>query len=668
METLERLSLPGKFALLGLLALILIAAPTTLYLLGALDQGRQTAQEARGVEPIHELLLLVQKLQEHSYLSSTVLSGNRTLDAARQGNQAEVDRAFSQTENALQEAQVAPETMAALRQVKQQWNSLTSQIDQATIDTPQSLSRHSKLIDACLKIEDLLLDHFELSLDPVFETYYLIAGALVELPRTSELLGKLRATGAQHLALGEIHPEQRAVLTNQITQALEGFDKMARALAKVSKTAPSFRSWLEPSLAELHPRIKKALSLTESQLLSTSVLNYPASEYVATYTEATDALFALNQQAQEALDKALEARNNSNRQNIILMTIALLVLLLVGGSYACWMSLSLCKQLTVALTAAERINEGDLSQPINVLGKDEAARLLQALQRMQEGLRGTVKHIQATAERLDSTARELNATTVDATSGLNRQCGQIDLAAAAVTELTMAIDDVARSAASASEASQSAEVQSQQGLVGVSRTVDSITSLSDDIELTSESLQVLAGKIGDIGSVLDVIRGIAEQTNLLALNAAIEAARAGESGRGFAVVADEVRALALRTQESTMQIEEIISSVKQGSQGALGAMESSKGKTRDTLAIAREAGVTLNAIADSITKINDRNLSIASATEEQSYAAREVDSNLLNIRDVSAETSAGANQTQASTRELASLANELNGMVKHFIV
>ena len=126
--------------------------------------------------------------------------------------------------------------------------------------------------------------------------------------------------------------------------------------------------------------------------------------------------------------------------------------------------------------------------------------------------------------------------------------------------------------------------------------------------------------------------------------------------------------MAQRTQDSTKQIESIIGTVQQGSQSALSAMHNSNGKTRDTLEVARIAGAALNAIAAAIVQINERNLSIASATEEQSHVAREVDSNLLNIRDVSAQTSAGANQTQASSRELAGLAGELNGMVKHFIV
>ncbi|WP_442964496.1 methyl-accepting chemotaxis protein [Pseudomonas sp. MMS21 TM103] len=287
---------------------------------------------------------------------------------------------------------------------------------------------------------------------------------------------------------------------------------------------------------------------------------------------------------------------------------------------------------------------------------------------MQTDLRGTVTQVVNSAEQLNSTSEALSAVTEDTSRGLHRQSGELDQAVTAVTELTTAIEEVARNAASASEVSQAADHCARQGQGSVTRTVGAIESLTGDMAHTADALQALAGQIGGIGSVLDVIRGIAEQTNLLALNAAIEAARAGESGRGFAVVADEVRALAQRTQESTKQIETIIGSVQQGSQGALRAMQSSNEKTQDTLELARAAGTALTAIVEAIAQINERNLSIASATEEQSYVAREVDSNLLNIRDVSAQTSAGANQTRTSSLELAGLASELSGMIKHFNV
>lgn len=668
MKVLESLSLPGKFSLLGLLCLALIAAPTSLYVLGALSESRQAVQESHGIQPVQELIRLVQLIQQHSGLSSAVLGGNGALHGQRQDKQAEVEREFEQTERELREAAVPPAILDALQQARRQWVEMASQISTAAVDGSRSMTLHVQLIMTCLQVEDSLLDHFELSLDPIFETYYLITGSLVELPQTSELLGQLSAIGALHLAQGRIQPEQRAVLVSLSTQAMNSFDKLTRAFTKVNAASPDFNALLSAPLAALRPQLEQTLKLTDTYLISASEPRYPAADYIEAYTRTIDALFNFNRPAMDALAKALEARRDDGRQSIVLMSIGLLVMLLAGAALATLIVLRLLQQLKGALTAAELITGGDLSHPIDPLGTDEPARLLLALQRMQEGLRATVKHIMSSAERLALTAGELSTVTQEATRGLSRQSGELDQAATAVTELTTAIEDVARNAVCASQVSQSANQQSREGLESVDRTVVAIESLASDIGSTTDSLQLLAKEVGAITSVLEVIRGIAEQTNMLALNAAIEAARAGESGRGFAVVADEVRGLAQRTQQSTRQIESIIDSVQKGSQGALGAMHESNGKTRQTLEVAREAGIALGVIAEAIVQVNERNLSIASAAEEQSRVAREVDNNLLNIRDVSVQTSSGANQTHASTRELADLAGELNAMVKHFIV
>lgn len=693
MKVLERLSFSGKFVLLGLLAVTLIAIPTSLYVLGAYQHSRQTNLELRGIRPVQGLLQLIHLTQQHRDLSSVVLGGNQTFHEARLNKQAEVDRAFDATERVLQEAEVGPEILATWRQTQQQWRELADQVSQATVKGPQSLAWHSQLIAACLLIEDALLDHFELSLDPVLGTDALIAGALIELPKASELLGQLRGAGGLYLAQGRILPEQQGALRGLATQALSSVDKTARALTKASAAEPELKALLEAPLTALGPQIQQALELSNARLVSVVEmdldfvpsansagineptdalyalkLNYPVGDYLTAYNKPVDALYALGQSALTALDEALMKRRDSDRQRLILMSAGLLALLLAGGTLATLIVLRLLKQLAIAMAAAERIAKGDLTQSLDIVGMDEAARLLQALERMQMNLRSTVRQVLSSSERLATTSAQLSAVTDEATRGVQRQSAELDQAASAVTQMTGAIEDVARNAAWASEVSQAADQRSRQGQESVSRTVGAIESLTEDIEDTAGALQALAGQIGDIGSVLDVIRGVAEQTNLLALNAAIEAARAGESGRGFAVVADEVRALAQRTQESTKQIETIIGSVQKSSHGTLRAMQSSNGKTRETLEVARAAGAALNAIVDDIAQINERNLCIASATEEQSHVAREVDRNLLNIRDVSRQASAGTHQSQASSRELAGLASELKSMVKHFIV
>lgn len=324
--------------------------------------------------------------------------------------------------------------------------------------------------------------------------------------------------------------------------------------------------------------------------------------------------------------------------------------------------------LGTAVSVAERIAGGDLTGDFVVEGKDEPARLLTSLKAMQANLRSTIQGIADSSNQLASAAEELNAVTEDSTRGLHQQNHEIEQAAAAVNEMTAAVDEVARNAVATSEASQDSNDTAQRGRKQVLQTVESINLLASDVTNTAGEVEHLAGQVRDISKVLEVIRSIAEQTNLLALNAAIEAARAGDAGRGFAVVADEVRALAHRTQQSTGEIEQMIGSVHQGTDKAVHAMQSSNERARTTLEMARAAGEALDGITSAISQISERNLVIASASEEQAQVAREVDRNLVNIRDLSLQSSAGANQTSAASQELARLAIDLNGLVARFQV
>lgn len=190
--------------------------------------------------------------------------------------------------------------------------------------------------------------------------------------------------------------------------------------------------------------------------------------------------------------------------------------------------------------------------------------------------------------------------------------------------------------------------------------------MASEIQDSARRIQNLASEVQNISTVLDVIRSISEQTNLLALNAAIEAARAGEAGRGFAVVADEVRTLAHRTQASTREIEQMIDMVQSNAEQAADVMRSSTAKAQDNLTITQASGNVLEEIFSAIGEINERNLVIASAAEEQAQVAREVDRNLIAIRDLSAQSAAGAMQTNSASHELSRLALDLNALVGRF--
>lgn len=320
----------------------------------------------------------------------------------------------------------------------------------------------------------------------------------------------------------------------------------------------------------------------------------------------------------------------------------------------------------VAVESANRIAGGDLTHQVSSQAKDEPGQMLNALGSMQESLRSTIHQIAEASNQLASAAEELNTVTEDGSRGLLRQNDEIQQAATAVTEMTSAVEEVARNAMSTSEASNAASTQASSGLEQARDAVKAVNSATVEIKDSTGIVEDLAVQVRDIGKVLDVIRGIAEQTNLLALNAAIEAARAGEQGRGFAVVADEVRALAARTQSSTGEIESMINAVQSRADQAVVAMGKSQSLVTKTQTFAQATGDALEMIAVDIGQINDRNLVIASACEEQANVAREVDRNLVNIQDLSTQSAAGAHQTSASTQDLSRLAVSFNQLVSRF--
>ncbi|WP_179539125.1 methyl-accepting chemotaxis protein [Phytopseudomonas flavescens] len=396
---------------------------------------------------------------------------------------------------------------------------------------------------------------------------------------------------------------------------------------------------------------------------ATRLANGPLSTYADGLAAAIKSISSFNNDGAIQSTDASQAAFDDAQQMVIATLVASLALTVL---LAVVLTRSIVVPLGESLRVAEVIAAGDLTQSIQVKGTDEPARLMTALQVMQKNLHAAIQSISDSSNQLASASEELHAVTEDSTRGLHQQNTEIEQAATAVNEMTAAVEEVARNAVSTSEASQASNSTALRGREQVRETVESISQLTRDVTATSSEVEQLAERIREISKVLDVIRSIAEQTNLLALNAAIEAARAGDAGRGFAVVADEVRALAHRTQQSTQEIEGMIGGIQVGTEKTVAAMQNSNDRARSTLEVAKGAGSALEQITEAIAMINERNLVIASASEEQAQVAREVDRNLVNIRDLSLQTSAGANQTSAASQELSRLAVDLNTLVARF--
>lgn len=362
--------------------------------------------------------------------------------------------------------------------------------------------------------------------------------------------------------------------------------------------------------------------------------------------------------------QSANAYESGVRYAIILLAISIIATI----TLAVLLTRSITLPLALLVRTSRNISGNDLRGAVDVDGRDEITDLQIATASMLSNLRTTVGLIGDSSSRLARAAVELNSVTGETSRGIQQQSLETDQAATAVNQMTAAVEEVARNASAASVSTRESEHSARLGRDRVSRTIVSIEGLNSTVVATSQEVQKLAESAQSITSVLAVIRGIADQTNLLALNAAIEAARAGEQGRGFAVVADEVRALAHRTQQSTLEIEKIIQGVQSGSQHAVNSMAATGIEADKALIIAHEAGEALSEIAASIVNISERNLLIATASEEQAQVARSVDQNLVSIRGLSIQSSAGAQQTTASARELSALADELDGLVKRFAV
>ncbi len=388
--------------------------------------------------------------------------------------------------------------------------------------------------------------------------------------------------------------------------------------------------------------------------------------------DATDAvqaaLRALVKYNADGAEKAAQRSADASEESFLLIITALVVIMTALVAIATLLTRSIVVPLADAVAVAERVATGDLTRDIHVEGQDEPALLLGALSRMQNSLRSTLARISASSDQLASASEELHSVTEDTSRGLQQQSAEIEQAATAVNQMTAAVEEVANNAVSTADASKGADQTTRDGRDQVNQALQSIQLLVSEVTSTAGDIEQLAASANEISRVLDVIGSIAGQTNLLALNAAIEAARAGEAGRGFAVVADEVRALAHRTQQSTGEIEQMIGQIQSGTERAVSAMHSSQGRASGTLDVAEAAGQALELIAEAIASINQRNLVIASASEQQASVAREVDRNLVNIRDLSMQTSAGAHQTSAAAQDLSRLAVELNAMVAQFKV
>ncbi|MBK5342173.1 methyl-accepting chemotaxis protein [Pseudomonas sp. TH49] len=347
---------------------------------------------------------------------------------------------------------------------------------------------------------------------------------------------------------------------------------------------------------------------------------------------------------------------------LIIAAIGLLVIWLVGHGIA-----RPLKQMVAMLDDIAK-GEGDLTRRLSSDRSDELGSIAKGFNTFLAKLQAMITQVVTSVQSVSDSSEHTADIAIRTNIGIQKQMAEIDQVATAVQEMTATAQDVARNATQAAQAASHADQAAGQGMQIVRDTSNSIGALALEIGKAVDVVQTLAKDSENINAILTAIRGIAEQTNLLALNAAIEAARAGEQGRGFAVVADEVRNLAQKTQKATEEIQTMIQQLQQGTRDVVRVMEDSQNRTDESVQHAAKAAEALETITQAVSVINDMNTQIASAAEEQSAVADDINRNVINIGQVANEVAGGADESSSASAGLTKLAEQQRRLINQFKV
>lgn len=354
----------------------------------------------------------------------------------------------------------------------------------------------------------------------------------------------------------------------------------------------------------------------------------------------------------------------SPSQQLKFATIATAIASVVLYLIATYMGNFGAKRANILVAGIQNIKKGDLTQKVDIPGQSDFSWMAFELDTARKNISSLVHTLIGGVAQMEDAAKQMSENSQTTVDGVMNQQAETSQVATAMTEMAASVQEVARTA----EAARDADNEAQAGKKIVTEAMNAIDSLADEVEDAANTLNNLESDIGNIGAIVDVIRGITEQTNLLALNAAIEAARAGEHGRGFAVVADEVRTLAARTQSSTHEIEEMVGRLQQGARDAVAVMNKGRDSAKTSVEKAASTGAALDSITAMISKMDEMSAAISSAANEQAAVAEDVNKGIVNISQVSERTVEGVQESSVVVDTISELSGQLQLVAGKFKV
>ena len=525
-----------------------------------------------------------------------------------------------------------------------------------------------KLLNKAQTFSKVIASQAGLSQDDSSDVRQLIELVTSVTPMVTQMIGDGRAMGSYSLGQGVLNSSA----STRFDELLQNLEKLQAdyglKLQDAMDASPAVRKALEALAKASLGTLKQSSELFEEQVVSADTLDMPWQKFYQHTTGLMAQTYQLNDATLGFLNQELQGRLVQNRSHMMLLVTALavvffLIFYLYGGFYAS--TRTTLKRLGAVM---DNVAAGDMTASFKADSRDELGELGMVFN-------GTVMKIHDLIERVGQTVVEVErqASQVESVSAVSNQAvagqrSQIEQVATAMNQMSATALEVARSAAAAVSSAHSVNQETVSGRGLVESQQGSIARLASEIDQSVLVINQLANDSASISRVLDVIKSIAEQTNLLALNAAIEAARAGEQGRGFAVVADEVRTLAKRTQQSTEEIEQMIARLQGGVGAAVKAMGVSHEVANGTVGQSEKVQRALENILGAVGMIVDQNQQIATAVEQQTAVAHDIDRNIVEINRAGERTAEGANQTEHASRQLSAQVVELKQLISAFRV
>ncbi|GKS89416.1 methyl-accepting chemotaxis protein [Acidovorax sp. SUPP2539] len=632
MPILHRLTLLQKFLILGVIAVLMSALPTGLYVRGALQEIGDARHESAGAPAIIAVNQAAQWLQVHRGLSAAMLNGDEVLGARRPAVRDAMNKALAEADRQMAAAAAPAAQVKAWADAAQAWRALEQAVAARALPAAQALAQHTQLVADLLRVSEELLHAYGFQTDPDTATQDLIQASLVHAPLLGEKIGLLRGQGAGYLARASLPPEGKGSLQALQQRVGELEESTFRNFDRAMAGDAGLQQALGAQVSAVRQRVAASRGLADRGLLKATEITLPAKDYFDDLSATIEALSALNATAMSSLDAALQQRVARHQRALGVAALAMALALALAGGLAAVFVRSITRPLAQAVDLASAVAAGDLSGEDTAHGSNEVGRLIAAQQQMRARLKPMVAQVRSGSEGVATASAQIAQGNMDLSARTEAQASALEETAASMEEMTATVRQNADSARQANQLAEHASTVAVQGGAVVTRVVE-----------TMQGIHAASRKIGDIIGVID---GIAFQTNILALNAAVEAARAGEQGRGFAVVAGEVRSLAGRSAEAAKEIKALIgASVERVAQGS---------------ALADQAGSTMTDVVTAIRRVTDIMGEISAASHEQSLGVSQVG-------EAVTEMDQATQQNAALVEEMAAAANSLRAQAEELV-